>query len=80
MLSFRDKLAKGIFESTISTVKIPKKSAFLGTITDDGFCDYDVPEDTWYLTRDLKRGSRLHQSNIARQHRKTTKRIRTGLN
>ncbi|SOK58465.1 hypothetical protein [Yersinia phage fHe-Yen9-04] len=80
MLSFRDQLAKGIFENTKSNVNIPKKSAFLGKITDDGFCDYDVPEDTWYLTRDLKRGSRLHQSNIARQHRKETKRIRTGLN
>lgn len=79
MLSFREKLAKGIFESVKSTVNIPKKSAFLGTITEDGYCDYEVPEDTWYLSKDNKRGTRLHQSNIARKHRKETKRIRFGL-
>lgn len=79
MLSFRDQLAQGIFEVTKSTVKIPKKSPFLGTITTDGYCDYDVPEDTWYLTRDSKRGLRLHQSNTARKQRKETKRIRSGL-
>lgn len=79
MLSFRDQLAKGILKSTKSNVNIPKKSEFLGKITDDGFCDYNVPEDTWYLTRDLKRGYRLHQSNIARQHRKETRQIRSGL-
>ena len=77
MLSFREKLAKGIFESVKSTVNIPKKSAF--SITEDGYCDYEGPEDTWYLSKDNKRGTRLHQSNIARKHRKETKRIRFGL-
>ena len=79
MLSYREKLAKGIFESVKSTISIPKKSAFLGTITEDGYCDFEVPEDTWYLTKDNKRGTRLYQSNIARKHRKETKRIRFGL-
>jgi hypothetical protein len=79
MLSFREKLAKGIFESVKSSVDIPKKSAFLGTITEDGYCDYDVPEDTWYLSKDNKRGLRLHQSNTARKNRKEIKRIRFGL-
>lgn len=80
MLSFRDQLAKGIFTSVNTIINnIPKKSEFLGTITDDGYCDFEVPEDSWYLTKDLKRGTRLHQSNIARKHRKETKRIRFGL-
>lgn len=79
MLSFREKLAKGIFESVKSSVDIPKKSAFLGTITEDGYCDYDVPEDTWYLSKEDKRGLRLHQSNTARKNRKEIKRIRFGL-
>ena len=79
MLSFREKLAKGIFESVKSSVDIPKKSAFLGTITEDGYCDYDVPEDTWYLSKDNKRGLRLHQSNTARKNRKEIKRLRFGL-
>lgn len=79
MLSFREKLAKGIFESVKSSVNIPKKSAFLGTITDEGYCDYDVPEDVWYLSKDFKRGTRLYQSNIARKCRRETKRIRFGL-
>jgi hypothetical protein len=79
MLSFREKLAKGIFESVKSSVDIPKKSAFLGTITEDGYCDFDVPEDTWYLSKDHKRALRLHQSNTARKSRKEIKRIRFGL-
>lgn len=80
MLSFRDQLAKGIFTSVKTVINnIPKKSPFLGTITEDGYCDFDVPEDSWYLSKDLKRGTRLHQSNIARKHRKETKRIRFGL-
>ncbi len=80
MLSIREKLAKGIFESVESTVTIPKKAESLGSITEDGYCDYEVPEDTWYLSKDTKRGTRLHQSNIARKHRRETRRIRTGLN
>lgn len=74
MLSFREKLSQGIFESKPTVTNIPKKSAFLGTITDDGYCDYDVPEDTWYLSKDPKRGSRLHQSTVARKHRNNLKR------
>lgn len=78
MLSYREKLAQGLFDIK-QTVTVPKKSKFLGTITEDGFCDYDVPEDVWYLPKNLKRGTRLHQSNIARQHRKEIKKIRFGL-
>lgn len=79
MLSYREQLAKGIFESVKSTVTIPKKSAFLGTITTDGYCDFEVPEDEWYISKEDKRGTRLYQSNIARKHRKEIKRIRYGL-
>lgn len=78
MLSFREKLAQGIFESQPKVTDIPRKSAFLGTITDDGFCDYEVPEDVWYLTKSTERSNRLHKSTIARKHRKEVKRIRFG--
>ncbi len=77
MLSFREQLAQGKFAAKAKT-NIPKKSAFLGKITDDGYCDYDVPEDNWYIAKDMKRGSRLHQSTNARKHRKALKRIRFG--
>lgn len=78
MISFRDKLAQGIFECKPTVADIPKKSAFLGRITEDGFCDYDVPEDTWYLSKSTERSNRLHKSTIARKHRKEMKRIRFG--
>ncbi|AGC34709.1 hypothetical protein GNZ01_06520 [Escherichia coli] len=77
MLSFREQLAKGQFQAKAQT-NIPKKSAFLGTITEDGFCDYDAPEDSWYITKDTKRSNRLHKSTIARKHRKELKKIRFG--
>lgn len=80
MLSLREQLAKGIFESTtISSVEIPKKSPFLGVITDDGYCDYNVPEDVEYLTKDTARNERLYKSSVARKQRKETKKIRFGL-
>ncbi|EAZ2023008.1 hypothetical protein BZF66_06815 [Salmonella enterica] len=78
MLSFREKLAQGIFESQPKVADIPRKSAFLGTITNEGFCDYEVPEDVWYLTKSTERSNRLHKSTIARKHRKEVKRIRFG--
>lgn len=78
MLSLREQLAQGIFENTKSTVDIPKKSAFLGNITSEGFCDFEVPEDVEYLTKDMSRNNRLYKSNIARKHRKETKRLRFG--
>jgi hypothetical protein len=78
MTSFRDQLAQGIFESKPTTTKIPKKSAFLGIITEDGYCDYDVPEDNWYVEKDNTRSIRLYQSTLARKHRKETKRYRFG--
>lgn len=79
MLSFREKLAQGIFEtSTPSVVKIPKKSAFLGTITQEGYCDFEAPESEWYLTKDSTRGNRLYKSTVARKQRKELKRIRFG--
>ena len=77
MLSFREQLAKGNFASQAQT-KIPKKSAFLGTITEDGYCDFNAPEDTWYIEKDTKRSSRLHKSTVARKQRKELKRIRFG--
>lgn len=77
MLSFREKLSKGIFENT-KAISIPKKSKFLGTITEDGYCDYEAPESEWYLTKDSTRSNRLYKSTIARQHRKEVKRIRFG--
>ena len=76
MLSFRERLAQGIFDNKPKAPSLPRKSAFLGTITEDGYCDYAVPEDEWYLTKDCKRGSRLHQSTVARKNRKELKRLR----
>lgn len=78
MISFREKLAKGIFECKQTVADIPKKSAFLGTITEDGFCDYEAPEDVWYLTKSTERSNRLHKSTTARKHRQEVKRIRFG--
>lgn len=78
MLSFREQLSQGKFESKPTVTNIPKKSAFLGTITEDGYCDYDVPEDSVYIEKDLKRGNRLYQSTLARKHRKETRKIRFG--
>lgn len=78
MLSFREQLSQGKFESKPTVTKIPKKSAMLGTITEDGYCDYEVPEQTEYLSRDLKRGNRLHQSTLARKQRKQMRKIRYG--
>lgn len=79
MLSLREKLARGIFESSKpTTTKIPKKSAFLGTITTEGYCDFDVPEDSEYLARDMKRNIRLQKSNNARKQRREVRRIRSG--
>lgn len=76
MLSFREKLAKGIFEHSTPSTFIPKKSKFLGTITEDGYCDFEAPESDWYLTKDSTRSNRLYKSTLARQHRKEVKRIR----
>lgn len=78
MISFRDKLAQGIFECQPTVADIPKKAPSLGTITNDGFCDYDVPEDTWYISKSTDRSNRLHKSTTARKHRKELKRLRYG--
>lgn len=78
MLSFREKLAQGIFESQPKVTAIPRKSAFLGTITENGFCDYEVPEDDWYLCKSTEKSNRLHKSTTARKHRKELKRLRFG--
>lgn len=78
MTSFREQLAQGKFESKTSSTNIPKKSAFLGTITEDGYCDYNVPEDSWYVSKDMKRSIRLHQSTVARKQRKELRRLLTG--
>lgn len=78
MLSYREQLSKGLFKSEPKVTNIPKKSAFLGTITPDGYCDFEVPEDQWYLEKDNKRSMRLHQSTVARKQRKVLKQIRFG--
>lgn len=78
MTSFREQLAQGQFKSEPKVTSIPKKSAFLGTITEEGYCDYNAPEDTWYITKDMKRSIRLHQSTLARNNRKELRRIRSG--
>lgn len=79
MISFRDKLAKGMLECQPKTNAIPKKSAFLGSITEDGFCDYEVPEDNWYIPKSKERSNRLHKSSTARKQRQELKRLRFGL-
>lgn len=78
MNSFREQLAQGQFKSVKTTTDIPKKSKFLGTITEDGYCDFNAPEDTWYIEKDMKRSIRLHQSTMARKQRKELRRIRYG--
>ena len=75
MTSFREQLAQGKFESKTSSTEVPKKSAFLGSITDEGYCDYNVPEDSWYIEKDMTRSIRLHQSTNARKQRKELRKI-----
>lgn len=67
MLTLREKLM-GL--RAPKKFQIPKKSKFLGTITEDGFCDYEVPEDNWYVEKDKKKADRLMRSTRARKHRK----------
>lgn len=78
MTSFREQLAQGQFKSEPKVTAIPKKSPFLGTITEEGYCDYNAPEDSWYVEKDMKRSIRLHQSTVARKNRKELRRIRFG--
>lgn len=78
MTSFREQLAQGQFKSEPKITSIPKKSAFLGTITEEGYCDYNAPEDSWYISKDMTRSIRLHQSTVARKQRKELRRLRTG--
>lgn len=76
MLSIREQLALGHLCSKVQKdVKIPKKSAFLGTITDEGYCDYDVPEESWYLDKDMTKAHRLMKSVRARNQRKKIRMI-----
>lgn len=74
MLSFREQLAKGHFSKSTS-VKIPKKHESLGTIDENGYCDFDVPEDSWFLTREKNRANRMVKSERARAQRRNIRRI-----
>lgn len=77
MLSIREQLALGHLCTTVNKVKIPKKSKFLGTITEDGYCDYDVPEDKdGYLNKDMTKAYRLMKSIRARNQRKKLRMIK----
>lgn len=77
MLSLREKLAQGIIETVVATAKIPSKFKSLGNITEDGFCDYDVPEmDKSYMEKDNTRALRMESSTRARKHRKEVRKYR----
>lgn len=73
MLSIREQLFKGLLTETNkvqSSTKIPRKSPFLGTITPDGYCDYEVCEEDWFITKDNTRANRMALSEKARKHRR----------
>lgn len=82
MLTIREQMAKGIFDAfkDIST-KDPeiqcKKEEYL-RITEDGYVDYDVPEDVEYLSRANTRAIRMDKSERARKHRRDNRRLKTG--
>ena len=79
MLSIREQLFKGLLTETKkvqSSTKIPRKSAFLGTITQDGYCDYEVCEEDWFITKDNTRANRMALSDKARKHRKELRALR----
>lgn len=73
MLSLREQLAKGLFTLQSDCESIPKKAEFKGTITPDGYCDFEVQEDVWFLNKDSKRGERMMRSERARNQRKELK-------
>ncbi len=80
MLSLREKLAQGIIESVVSTVKIPSKFKPLGTITEEGYFDYEVPEnDKSYMEKDNARALRMESSTRARKHRKEVRKYRNDI-
>lgn len=79
MLSIREQLLKGIFKDQTqvqSSTKIPRKSPFLGTITQDGYCDYEVEEEDWFISKDNSRANRMALSDKARKHRRVLRDLR----
>ena len=71
MLSLREKLAQGLVESSVCVANIPSKFNSLGTITEEGYCDYEVPEmEKSYIEKDNTRALRMESSTRARKHRK----------
>ena len=73
MLSLREQLAKGLFTLASESAEIAKKSEFKGTITPEGYCDFDVQEDLWFFNKNSKRGDRMMRSERARNQRKELK-------
>lgn len=77
MLSLRERLAQGIIETVVASTQIPSKFKSLGTITEDGFCDYEVPElEKGYMEKDNTRAVRMDSSTRARKHRKEIRKYR----
>lgn len=81
MLSLRERLAQGVVDFSEKVVDIPKKSEFLGLITEDGYCDYDVPEeDKSYIEKDNTKAMRMQSSTRARKHRHELRKFRASGN
>lgn len=77
MLSLREQLKNGLMSTQSSSVKIPKKSEFKGTITPEGYCDYEVEEGEWYLEKNNSKRIRMNLSNKARNHRKELRSLKS---
>lgn len=89
MLTVREQMAQGTFTFASETnpntpqlskhkTSIPRKSPFLGTITEDGYCDFDVPEDETYISKDVTRAVRMDKSERARKQRRNLRELRSG--
>lgn len=77
MLSIREQLSQGLLiKREVQSPKIPRKTPFLGTITSDGYCDYEVKEEDWFITKDNTRSNRMALSAKARQHRKELRKLK----
>lgn len=77
MLSLREKLAQGLVE-TAEVMDIPKKKQSLGIITEEGYCDFNVPElDKSYIEKDSTKALRMESSTRARKQRKEQRKYRS---
>lgn len=70
--SFRDEAKRIELKEKIKH----KNKEFKGTILENGFCDYEVIEDSWYIEKDMQQSIRMAKSSNARKHRKMVKELK----